>query len=121
MGYHISLDFAEYKSEAAAGESVCVRLGIDNVGSAPIYKDMKLRLRLKSGDSEYSFDTDVDVRRWLPGKSEERIEIDLPENIPAGSYELQVGIISDLFPVIYLATDAVRDGAYYIIGSLNII
>ena len=121
MGYHISLDFAEYDTEATKGSAHTLKLGINNIGVAPIYKDMKFGLRLKSGDIEYSFDTDVDVRKWLPGKSDEDIVFTVAKNVTGGTYELQVGIISELFPVVYLATDAIRDGAYYTIGSINII
>ncbi len=121
MGYHISIDFAEYESEAAKGGQLALRLGVDNVGVAPIYKDLEFNVRLKSGNKEYVFNTDVDVKTWLPGKSEENIRLALPDGMPSGKYEIQVGIISELFPVIYLATDAERDGAYYVIGDVNIL
>lgn len=121
MGYHISLNFAEYASEVGGDEPFGLKLGIENVGVAPIYKDMVFNLRLKSEKSEYVFDTDVDVKKWLPGKYEESIVLKLPSDMPKGRYELQVGIISDVFPLIYLATDAKRDGAYYTVGSVNVI
>ena len=120
MGYHISLDFAEYKGEAKLGESLELKLGVENVGVAPIYKNMAFCVRLKSNDSSQVFNTEVDIKKWLPGKHEEKVEIEIPHDLPKGSYDLQIGIISELFPVIYLATDAKRDGAYYTIGSINI-
>ena len=120
MGYHISLDFAEFKPEAKKGEELELKLGVINTGVAPIYKNMPLKLKLKAEEKEFVFETDVDVKRWLPGKSEECITLSLPKDLPSGNYKLQVGIISELFPVIYLATNAVRDGAYYTLGSLQV-
>ena len=121
MGYHISPNFVEYASDAVGGELFALRLGIENVGVAPIYKNMAFNLRVKSENDEYVFPTDIDVKRWLPGKHEETVSIKLPRDLPKGCYKLQLGIISDVFPVIYLATDAKRDGAYYTVGNVNII
>ena len=82
----------ETKSSVKRGESLLIRLVIDNVGVAPIYKQLPLYIRLKSNIYEKTFETDIDVRRWIEGKYEENIEIKLPKDIPSGEYELQISI-----------------------------
>ena len=79
-----------------------------------------LKIKLKSDEDEYIFDVQADVRKWLPGEHKESIHIELPADIKPGKYSIEAGIISDIFPVIYLATDAERDGGYYKLADIEI-
>lgn len=121
MGYHISPSFIKHQKSANAGGTLELELGIKNLGVAPIYKPFALKLRLKSEKETYNFDTDIDVRKWLPGEHTENIKLTLPHCIKSGEYSIEVGIISEMFPVIYLATDAERDGAYYKLSDIVIV
>ena len=120
MGYHYTIDYVTYPEKETAGGTLNIELCIENTGVAPIYKDLPLNIRLKSDESEYVFKTNADIRTWLPGKNTEKIEIKLPEGLSPNVYALEAGIISDIFPVIYFATDAERDGAYYKLGTIEI-
>lgn len=120
MGYHISPDYLKYPRSARSGGCLTLELGIKNVGVAPIYKPFSLKIKLKSDEDEYIFDVQADVRKWLPGEHKESIHIELPADIKPGKYSIEAGIISDIFPVIYLATDAERDGGYYKLADIEI-
>ncbi len=121
MGYHISIDEVKAYNSANIGEDFELEITVNNVGVAPIYKDMDFCVRLYSKDREYVVKTDIDVKKWLPGQHTEKIRFKIPKDIAAGKYSLEAGIISDLFPVIYLATDAERNGAYYKLSEIEII
>ena len=67
MGYHFVIDEVETAESVKRGDKLSVRLVIDNVGVAPIYKRLPLYIRLKNADCDKMFETDVDIRQWLPG------------------------------------------------------
>nr|MBQ4319263.1 DUF4832 domain-containing protein [Clostridia bacterium] len=46
MGYHFAIDSFEYPDLAAAGDTLMMKLTVDNVGVAPIYKKLPLMFRL---------------------------------------------------------------------------
>ena len=62
----------------------------------------------------------IDIRKWLPGKHVYTIAICLPEVMAVGKYTLEIGIVGQDTPMIYLCTDAIRDGRYYQIGELMV-
>ncbi|MBQ7368703.1 MAG: DUF4832 domain-containing protein [Clostridia bacterium] len=47
MGYHFVIDEVETAESVKRGDKLSVRLVIDNVGVAPIYKRLPLYIRLK--------------------------------------------------------------------------
>ena len=121
MGYHFAIQSFGCPHEAAAGDTAQMQLTVENTGVAPIYHRLPLCLRLKNGGQEYVFQTDADITRWMPGKAEEQLSITLPDNLPAGVYDVEIGIDSTPYPMIYFATDAPRDGAYYCVGQMTIL
>ena len=120
MGYHFAIDSLTCEDTVSGGSDFSAVLCVDNVGVAPIYKAIPLKFRLKNSAREYVFDTEIDIRTWLPGKHSENVTFTVPKDIMAGEYSLDVGIISEQFPVIYLATDAARDGAYYKLANITV-
>ena len=115
MGYHFVIDSVTSPVSAVAGETVEIKTVIDNVGVAPIYEEIPLRVRLKNAENEYVFGTDTDIRKWLPGKSEESLNITLPIDVKKGEYELYLGISGICF-----ASDAENDGDFYRVGKMDI-
>ena len=75
---------------------------------------------MTDGDNTYVFDTDIDIREWMPGKHVNCAVMKLPADIMAGNYKVEIGIMNDHIPQIYFATDAENDGAYYVVGVINI-
>ena len=117
MGYHFSFNYLKYGvcESGVLGLELCV----SNVGVAPIYKSYPLKVRLRSEEKEYIFDTDVDIRSWLPGEHTEKLVFDT-KAVDAGEYNVEVGIIADNGQVIYFATDAKRADFYYTLAQINI-
>ena len=120
MGYHFAVDYAAFPEKCVALDTLDVELGIENRGVAPIYKAIPLKIRLSNGAESYEFETDVDIRRWMPGKTTEEIKLKLPESIKKGEYSVEIGIYNSDVPVIYFCTDAARDGAFYQIGKITV-
>ena len=119
MGYHYVIDRFECPSQAQPDDTIECRLTVDNVGVAPIYKKLPLKVRLTDGNREYLYDSGIDISAWMPGKSRETAEIVLNHAAP-GTYDIEIGIISPHAPVVYFATDAEQDGAYYKAGKIVI-
>ncbi|MBQ2284729.1 MAG: DUF4832 domain-containing protein, partial [Clostridia bacterium] len=92
MGYHFVIDAFGCPEVATAGEKVNFKLDIDNVGVAPFYKKAALKVRFVNENAEYVFDTDVDIKKWFPGKFENNISITLPNDISKGDYDIEINI-----------------------------
>jgi len=120
MGYHYAIDSAAYPAEAEKGDLIAVNVGIDNVGVAPCYVKLDTVLRLVGEGGIYGFVQSCDVRNWLPGKHMAQLRAELPEGIPAGKYDIEIGLVSPHADVVYLATNAERDGAFYKIGEITV-
>ena len=120
MGYHFVIDEVETQEQVKRGETLSLKLVIDNVGVAPIYHQLPLYIRLKNENYEKTFKTDVDIRKWIQGKYQEKLEIVLPKDIPAGEYELQVGIGGNGKQSVVFATSAKQDEEYAVLTSVKI-
>ena len=120
MGYHFAVDYFKYPEKACTSDELVFELGIENIGVAPFYNEIPLKIRLKNNKDSYVFDTGIDVRQWLPGKHENTINIVLPTDTSVGVYKVEIGIVGEDTPEIYFCTDAVRDDSYYIVGELTI-
>jgi hypothetical protein len=120
MGYHFSPESLTLPISAKRGARLDLTLVMNNTGVAPIYKSLPLLMRLSSGENTQIFDTGVDIRCWMPGKTTENITANLPMNMPSGEYSVSFAIMGECVPMIYFATDAVCDGAFYKLGTLRI-
>ena len=120
MGYHFVVDSFTCPVSAKAGESATVAWSINNVGVAPIYRPTTFRIRLTNENGTYEFDTAADARKWLPGRHCGEMALNLPADIKAGEYSVQVALISNDVPPIYLPTSAPRHGNYYEVGAITV-
>lgn len=116
MGYHYVIDFAETSVKATNG-AFNLKLGIDNAGVAPIYNKLPLIVKLKSKESSAEIKTDVDITKWLPGKAEENIVVPVPEGL-SGKIAVEIGVKDIYGEGLAFATDAVRDGDFYVVGEV---
>ena len=121
MGYHFVIDEVETETSVKRGETIAVRLVVENVGVAPIYKRLPLYIRLKSNAIEKTFETDIDIRKWIEGKYEENVVLEIPKEMPVGEYELQIGIGGNGVPSAVFACDAKQDESYSILTTLTVI
>lgn len=120
MGYHYTIEFFRFPQKSCPGDVMELVLGIENTGVAPIYRQLPFCVRLKSEDSSEIFETDIDMRQWLPGKSQETWTVVLPEELPKGKYRIQIGVYGENVPMVYFGTDAARDERFYTVGELQV-
>ena len=97
----------------------CV-LYIENTGVAPIYNWIPVKMRLRNQEHVYEFDTNIDIRTWMPGDKVEHLELALPAEMIPGTYIREMGIFEDDGPVIHMPIDTSRNGAYYEMGTINV-
>ena len=76
MGYHFVVREIETDDEVNRGDRLSIALVVENVGVAPIYHGLPLYVRLKGDACEKTFDTGVDIRRWIEGKFEEKVSLE---------------------------------------------
>ncbi len=95
----------------------------ENVGVAPPYNDHKLAFRFANQDGAYTIIDDTSIKGWLPGKIEIDKQINLPENIKPGSYNLSIGIVDvvTIKPSIRLAIEGRDNDGWYSISNIEII
>lgn len=120
MGYHYRPISVAAPETAAAGDQIKVHLVMENYGVAPIYHDIPLNIRLIGQGGTYVINTGADLRKCLPGTFEKEVLFTLPADMKAGSYTMELGICDEEHPMIYMCTDAKRNGAYYEVGDLKI-
>lgn len=64
------------------------------MGVAPCYRKFPLGVRLRNDRMTSSvMITDADIREWLPGDSLCDGSVTIPTDMPAGAYELQLGLL----------------------------
>lgn len=120
MGYHFVINEFEAEDSVKCGEKLSIRLAVENVGVAPIYHQLPLYIRLKNEKFEKAFKTSVDIRKWIEGKYEENIVLSIPEKMPNGVYELQIGIGGQGDVSVVFASNARQDGDYSVLGEIII-
>lgn len=120
MGYHFVLEYFKFPEEAAKGDELELKIGVDNTGVAPLYRKMPLMVRFTSGEESFTVDSGVDVTKWLPGKNVEKMNIAMPDSVKPGTYKIEIGIYDEVNPVIYFCTDAERNGSFYQVGEITI-
>ena len=120
MGYHYTVNSVSFPEKVNPGDLAPVNVKLENVGVAPCYKEMKTVLRLKSDKAIYGFEQATNNREWLPGEHLLRLRADLPASAPKGKYELQIALVSPHADVVYLATNAERDGGFYTLGEIEV-
>ncbi len=121
IGYHYHPLYFVAPETAEKGDTLKLELMMENYGVAPIYHDIPFSIRLNGTEGVHEFDTGIDIRQWLPGTHRYDLELDLPKDIAAGAYDIEIGICDENHPLIYMCTDAERNGAYYKVGQITIV
>jgi len=118
MGYHFTLDYFTSPEKTSAGAVCAFEMGIENVGVAPIYHRVPFVVRFWNEKASFEMSTGVDIRNWLPGKHTCTVGVTVPQNIPSGKYHVEIGMYDQNVDMIYLATDAERNGKFYRVGKI---
>ena len=95
-----------------------VTLDVQNRGWARAYRKYDLKIRLRGADgSEYVLDTDTDNRTWLSGQKKTiALRPDL-RDVPAGKYEVAIGMFEGEKTVKLALKQEIFDGRFYTIAK----
>lgn len=122
MGYRFVLRNFAFLEFVAPNEKLSFKSWWENKGVAPCYKNFLLAIRLKSKDRTEVMITNADINSWLPGDNIYDSDVFIPRDMPAGEYELQVGIV-DLQShktKIQLAIEGKDSEGWYTISKITI-
>ncbi len=113
MGYRLELRRIVTPEEAGRETGLRVATLWRNAGVAPCYHPYQMAYRLRDRQGRpYDIPSAADVRAWLPGEDnlvEDNVAL---RNVPDGTYELSVGILSGIegFAPLQLGTGTDADG-----------
>lgn len=119
MGYHFQIASFAYPETAKAGEEIKTTLTVENVGVAPIYHKLPLKIRFV-GAQTFEKETEIDVREWLPGVWKNEICVTIPEAMKKGKYKMQIALGGGKYPIVYFATDAKEENGWYEVGETQL-
>ena len=116
----------KHEARAKVGGTTTVSIRWENAGVAPPYRDYRLAIRLRPGDSKTGPSdhvTDTSIRGWLPGTHRTDSSLQLSAGLAPGRYEVAVGVVDsrERRPAVRLA-NAGRDAeGWYSVSELEIV
>lgn len=117
LGAHMTLRRMMFPKELTSGGILPLRMWWQNLGSAPMYREVKVRLLLENGAQRY----DVSVPgEMMPGMGDTTFNVTakLPQ-VPCGVYNLWVGLENG-GGALPLAVDAPEKNGMYWIGEITL-
>ena len=93
MGYRFVLRKFTYPERVLAGGPLAFTSWWDNKGVAPCYRKFPLALRIRNATRAEILLTNADITTWLPGDSLFDGSVTVPSVLPAGDYEIDLGIL----------------------------
>lgn len=119
MGYHFQIDSFTFPETVSAGETLQTELAVQNVGVAPSYHKLPLKIRLV-GAQTFEQETEIDVREWLPGSAKAQISLQIPKTLKKGEYKIEMSLGGGEYPQSYFATDAIENDGWYKMGETQV-
>lgn len=120
-GYRFALRRVSYPSSLIRHKRIQIGTEWENVGVAPCYGSLKILLRLKEigGASEKVYPTSAEMCSRLPGTFALNLSIPPTVGLPAGKYEIALGVAppGEKVPRIGLAIKGMQD-YWYTFGSI---
>jgi hypothetical protein len=122
MGYRFVLRSFSYPEFIAPGEKLNFKSWWDNKGVAPIYKKFLLAIKVTNEKRSEVIVTDADINTWFPGDNLYDDAIFIPLNMPAGIYQLKIGIVDRQShePRVNLAISGKDIEGWYPIGKIEV-
>jgi len=122
MGYRFALRRFTYPETVAPAGKLAFTSWWENQGVAPCYRRYPLALRLRNDSHSEVLVTGADIRNWLPGDAVYDDAVFLPAGIPAGVYELQIGVLDPQTrqPKVKLAIEGIDREGWYTLGKIDV-
>jgi hypothetical protein len=120
MGYRFVLRRFEYPPVVAPQGQLPISTLWENIGVAPIYKDYRFAVRLKNSQCTKVLPTCSYLPEWLPGDIVCDEVLYIPFDMPTGSYDIDIAIVSPVSfePRVKLAIAGIREDGWYQIGEI---
>lgn len=124
MGYRFTIHSIKHPPKVKAGNTLSIKMILENKGVAPFYYSWPLELSLVDVNDNIVFKTILseDIKSWLPGKHEISTSINIPSDLAEGKYRLCAGILNPATnaPSIDFAIENRRIDGRYILDQVNI-
>lgn len=125
LGYRFVLRELTYPSSVKNSESLEYTMKWENIGVAPIYKQYPLAFNFRSVSDttkRWVVRTDENITNWMPGITDIKSAVKIPDNVPSGKYEISIGIVSPVTndPSIRLAIAGRSFNGWYKMGQIRI-
>lgn len=122
MGYRLVLRKFTYPVAVEPGGKLAFTSWWENKGVAPCYHPFRLALRMKRQEDCVVIPLRADLRQWLPGDAVCDGAVDVPAEVSAGQYDLDIGILdprSDQ-PRVKLAIENRLPDGWYRMGTVRV-
>ena len=126
LGYRLVIRSVEHEARVRPGGETTVAIQWENVGVAPPYRDDRVAVRLRPGDTSRESTiivTDLSIRGWLPGMHPAKASLQVPSTLRPGRHELSVGVVDarDQRPVVRLAIAGRDPEGWYPVSHLEVV
>lgn len=119
LGYNITLRRLAYPEEVSRGGALPMRFWFVNSGSSRVYRECKLKVRLKQGYKKYTITLNARTDSWDIGDITYNEIVHLPD-VEQGKYTVSIGLFFiDGTPVNLNIVGDSEDG-YYHMGSIEV-
>jgi hypothetical protein len=122
MGYRFVLRKFTFPRAVKPGNQLAFTSWWDNKGVAPCYKQFPLALRLKGPQRTEVLLTQAVITSWLPGDNLFDGAVTVPANLPAGEYDLSLGLLDPHTqkPKVKLAISGRAEDGWYGLGKIRV-
>ena len=122
MGYRFILRRLEYPAEVRLGTEMPIHMWWLNAGVAPVYKEYRLAVELRSDNDKTVLQVPADVTKWLPGDAVVDQSLRIPSDLPSGIYQFRIALLDPTTskPAIALAIRGRQSDGWYDMGSVEL-
>ena len=122
MGYRFVVRRFEYPSVVSRQGQLSFTSLWENIGVAPIYKEYKFAVRLKSAQKTLILSTNANLLEWLPGDIVHDEKLYIPFDMPLGKYQVEIAIVSPVSyePRVKLAIEGITADGWYPMGEVEV-
>lgn len=123
MGYRYVLRYFKFNSLVKKDRNFTFDMWIENVGVAPIYRDLYTpALRLSQGNTKQIIQINRDMRQWLPGDSWIKHTIKVPAAFKRGKVNIEVALVrkDSSVPAIRFAIKGTTPDGWHPVDALQL-
>ena len=128
VGYRFVVDGFNHEKKVRPGSRTTFISHWSNLGVAPIYSPRALTYRLRRGSKQVTLSSTEDVRTWLPGRAQAEDTVTVPEDLPAGTYDVEVALLdrdglspkTKALPPLFLGVAGRRPDGWYPLSQIQV-